>query len=255
MLPPRQPTIGELTTGLIIHGCSDGEKNECQQIYRYQRGDVGTRHAGEVGWGYNGSNGSNIAISILRVNDIGGLRIFSLGGPQNILDGFSSKFISNAFNIQPELAMKIQRKDPRGNTIYLTRGEIHLSNVIDASSCKTNNTRIATLVDPPEADHAIAKDGYFTTIDVDKFPILESVKFSASYNLMLKDVMRLPHWENSNRIVYVVKGEGLQMIMERAFVVKEGEILIVPKFLVMTEKAKSEMFEYIMFETNANPIT
>ncbi|WCJ38342.1 11S globulin seed storage protein 2 [Euphorbia peplus] len=252
---------GELTIAFLIPRCSDGEKNECQQIYNYQRGDLGARHAGEIGWSINNGNESNIIISILRVTDIDGLRIFSLGGPQNILAGFSSDFITNAFNIEAKLARKLQRKNPRGNTIYMTRGELHLTNVIDSSSYKTNNTKIVKLVDPPKADLSTTKVGYFTSIDAHEFPILESVKFSASYNLLLKDVMRLPHWENTYRIVYVVKGEGRIQVADdngkNVFndVIKEGQILVVPKFLVMAEKAKSEKFEYVTFKTNANPIS
>ncbi|WCJ38338.1 11S globulin seed storage protein 1 [Euphorbia peplus] len=255
---------GELTLAQIIPGCSKklgGEKNECEQIYHFRSGDVGARWAGDIIWSYTSGNEITIIISLLRVTDNRGLQIFSLGGPQNILGRFTSKFITNAFNINNELAMKFQRKDPRGNTIYMTRGELHLSNVIDSSSCITNNTRIAKLVDPPKADLSTTKVGYFTTIGVQEFPFLQSIEFSASYNLMFKDVMRLPHWENTYKIIYVVKGQGRIQVADdngkNVFdgIIKRGRILIVPKYLVMAEKAKSEIFEYVTFKTNANPIS
>ncbi|WCJ38333.1 11S globulin seed storage protein 1 [Euphorbia peplus] len=255
---------GELTLALFINGCpnkSDGEENECQQIYRYRGGDVGARRAGEVVWSYTTGNDILITVSLIRVTDGGGLRVFSLGGPQNLLNGFSSDFITDAFNVNSELAMKLQRKDPRGNTIYLTRGELHFSDVIDSSSPVTNNSRIAKLVDSPKEVLCTTEAGYFTTIDVHKFPFLESVHFSGSYNLMFKDVMRLPHWENTQRILYVVKGEGRIQVADdngkNVFDddVNEGRILVVPKFMVMAEKANSERFEYVTFKPNANPIS
>ncbi|WCJ38348.1 13S globulin seed storage protein 1 [Euphorbia peplus] len=255
---------GKLTVGRIIPRCSqksDGEKNECQKIYQYEKGDVTATRAGEIIWSYNGGNETVIVISIYRVTNIDTLRVFSLGGSQKILNGFSSDFISNAFNIDVELAMKLQVEDRRGIIIYIS-SEIDLPNVItDESFDNNNNTRIAKLSGPSKKDLFIPKVGYFATVDAREFPILELIKFSASYNLLLKDVMRLPHWENSYRIICVLKGEGQIQVAgdngKNVFnkVIKEGQILLVPKYFVMAEQAKKKIFEYVIFKTIANPIS
>ncbi|WCJ38255.1 11S globulin seed storage protein 1 [Euphorbia peplus] len=278
---------GEFKCG-FFHKCSGNStakknENECGQFYRYRSGDVGTRNGGELLWDYNDGNETTIVISLFRTsNNIDTLQIFPLGGPQNMLGGFDLKYITEAFNINSELALKLQRKDIRGNFINATSCGIDFSNVPIIQSCprkdqqakvgvsnvgdelreyvcNDNNSRIETLSDPSVADVFIPEVGYFTTIDAHKFP--QSNQFSVSYNLLLEDVIRLPHWENTYRIILVVKGEGCIQVVDgngkNVFdgVVKEGQVLIVPKYLVMAEKSNSKIFVYVTFMPNANPIS
>ncbi|XP_065874667.1 11S globulin seed storage protein Ana o 2.0101-like [Euphorbia lathyris] len=275
---------GKLMFGLIIPECSqelDGEKSEYHMISHLQSGDVLAYRAGETFWGYNDGNENFIATVISRTSNTDPLRMFCLGGPQNILGGLSLEFTTKAFNINNELATKLQRKIGRKhNTICVTESELHLSNspttqpypkhdqqegngsynVNDGSSCNIN-TRIVKISDPLRADLFMPEVGHFTTIDVHQLPILESSQLSISYNFLLKDVMRLPHWENSYTIFYVMKGEGhIQIVNDSGKnvfddIIKEGQLLPVPHSFLIAEQAKSEKFEYVTFKTNANPIT
>ncbi|WCJ38326.1 11S globulin seed storage protein 1 [Euphorbia peplus] len=265
--------------GLKIPGCSqesDDKKNDCQQIHPFQTGDLVALRAGETLWSYNSGNETVIIIVLYRLTNIDHLRTFFLGGSQNILHGFSSKFISDAFNIDNELATKLQSKDLRGSIIY-TGGGLHLSNpptsqpssrqqerkglydVVEESFCNIN-TRIAKISDPSNMDLFIPEVGHLTTINAHKLPVLESIQLSISYELLEKDVMRLPHWENNYKITYVLKGEGHVQVVDdngkNVFddVVKAGQILVIPPHLLVAKQGKSEIFEYIDFRTNANPV-
>ncbi|XP_065874175.1 11S globulin seed storage protein 1-like [Euphorbia lathyris] len=138
--------------GLIIPECSqelDGKKNECDNMFHLQSGDVLFFRTGETLWGYNSGNETLIFIAITRI-------------PNNDLN---------------------------------------------------------------------------------------------------RDVMRLPHWENTHSIMYVVKGEGhIQVVDDNGKNVfdgslKEGQLLIVPHSFLMAEQAKSERLEYVTFKTNGNSIT
>ncbi|WCJ38332.1 11S globulin seed storage protein 1 [Euphorbia peplus] len=249
---------GKEVTGVIIPGCSqksnDTGKNECVVLYYFEKGDLTGRVAGTPIFNYNYGTENVIILSLLRTNGTR-LRYFFLGGSQNLLNGFSNEFITQAFNVDGELATELQNKDDRGSIIYVTRGEIDLSNYPTAQEQEQK------LADPSKADVFIPGAGYLNTIDAREFPFLASVGFSASYTFMYEDVMRLPHWENTNRIMYMVKGEGRIQVAnddgKNVFddIVKEGQFLIVPEFLVMAEKAKSEMSEYLTFMTDANPIS
>ncbi|XP_065875695.1 11S globulin seed storage protein Ana o 2.0101-like [Euphorbia lathyris] len=267
--------------GVIIPGCSqelNSEKNECEHILHFQSGDVFALRPGETLWSYNSGCEPIIVIAIYRITHTDPLRRFVLGGPQNILDGFSLKFIVKAFNIDNELATKLQSKiDLRGIIIYLTDG-LHLSNSTTTKQCSRYdqqeqkgfynakdeffcniNTRITKISEG--ADLYIPQVGHLTTMDAHEFPILESIQLSLSYNLLLKDVMRLPHWDNNDNIIYVVKGEGhIQVVDDNGKnvfddMVKEGQVLLVPHSFLMVEQSNSERFEYVTFKTNANPIT
>ncbi|WCJ38327.1 Legumin type B [Euphorbia peplus] len=248
---------GNVMFGMTIPGCSQGydkQKNVCQKIHHFQSGDVVAFRPGEIGWIYNGGNTTFIMIAIYDVVTDDQFRTFFLGGPQNMLHGFSSKLIAEAFNIDNSLARKLRKMDLRGSITYTTGGGLHLYT-------SPNTTRGAKISDPLTADLFIPNVGHFKTIDAHKLPILESFQLSVSYSHLLKDVMRLPHWENSYSLIYMVKGEGeIQVSNEignNVFhdIVKEGQLLVVPQNFVLTEKAKSEMFEYVSFKTNANPIT
>ncbi|XP_065850698.1 11S globulin seed storage protein Ana o 2.0101-like [Euphorbia lathyris] len=272
---------GNVIFGLIISECSqelDGEKNECHQILRVHSGDVFFSRAGETFFINNDGDESLIVVGISRISNTDPFRIFSLGGLTNILAGFSSKFITKAFNVTHELATKLQRQiDLRGSTEYMTGGGFHLSsstttppcpkqerkgpyNVNDESLCNIN-TRIAKISDPSRADLFIPRVGQLTTIDVHQLPVLESSQLSVTYTLLLKDVMRLPHWQNGYSAIYVVKGKcHIQVVDDNGKnvfdgIVKEGQLLLVPHSFLMAEQAKSEIVEYITFKTNGNPIT
>ncbi|XP_065874690.1 prunin 1 Pru du 6.0101-like [Euphorbia lathyris] len=271
---------GKAILGLIIPGCSqelDGETNECQKILRIQSGDVFVLRAGEVNWFYNDGNETYISIVITRLPSPEPRRGFQLGGSENILSGFSSEFITKAFNINNELATKLRNNmDHRGRIdggFYLSSSPTtqpcqkqdqqernYPYNVKDEFLCNIN-MRIAKLSDPSSADLFIPQVGHLTTVDVHQLPILKSSQLSASYNLLLEDVMRLPHWENSSSIIYVIKGEGQIQVVDdngnNVFddIIKEGQLLLVPKYYVFAEQAKCEMFEYVTFKTTANPIT
>ncbi|XP_065874689.1 11S globulin seed storage protein Ana o 2.0101-like [Euphorbia lathyris] len=275
---------GKAILGLIIPECSQklyGETNECQKILRIQRGDVFIFPVGEVAWFYNDGNETYIAIVIARLPSPEPFRKFHIRGSENILGGFSSEFITKAFNINNNLATKIRNNtDLRGRTIYVTGGGLHLSSSPTTQPCKKQdqqernrtynvkdepfcniNTRIAKMFDPLSTDLFIPQVGHLITVDVHQLPILESSQLSASYNLLLKDAMRLPHWENGYSMIYVVKGEGqIQVVDDKGNnvfddIVKEGQLLPVPKYYVLSEQAKCEMFEYVTFKTTANSIT
>ncbi|XP_065873976.1 11S globulin seed storage protein 1-like [Euphorbia lathyris] len=275
---------GKLMFGLIVPECSqelDGEKNEYDEIFHLESGEVLAYRGGETFWGYNDGNETCVVIVISRTPNTDPLRIFCLGGPQNILGGLSLEFTTNAFNINNELATKLQRKIGRKhNTICVTESELHLSNspttqpypkqdqrerkgsynINDESFCDIN-TRMVKISDPSRADLFVPELGHFTTIDVHQLSIHESSQLSISYNLLLKDVMRLPHWEKSYSIFYVVKGEGhIQIVSDSGKnvfddIIKEGQLLSVPHSFLIAEQAKSDRFEYVTFKTNANPIT
>ncbi|XP_065878723.1 12S seed storage protein CRC-like [Euphorbia lathyris] len=271
---------GKALFGLIIPECSqklDGGTTECQQITRIQSGDVFVFRAGEVAWFYNDGNENYVAVVITRLPIPDRRRNFEIGGSQNILGGFSSEFITKAFNINNELATKIRNNtDLRGRT----DGGLYSSSSPTTQLCQKQdqqerngpyngkdkffcniNTRIAKMSDPSSADLFIPQVGHLTTIDVHQIPILESSELSASYTLLLKDAMRLPHYENNYSMIYVVKGEGLIEVVDdngnNVFddIVKEGQLLLVPKYYVLSEQAKCGRFEYVTFKTNANPTT
>ncbi|XP_065875540.1 11S globulin seed storage protein Ana o 2.0101-like [Euphorbia lathyris] len=273
---------GKLMFGVIIPECiqeSDGEKNEYHTISYLRRGEVLAYHAGEIFWGYNDGNETCVVLVISHAPNTDPLRLFCLGGPQNMLGGLSLEFTTNAFNINNELATKLQRKIGRThNTICVTESELHLSNspttqpypkhdqrerkgsynVNEESFCDINTTRIVKISDPSRADLFVPEVGHFTTIDVHQLAIHESSQLSISYN---KDVMRLSHWENGYSIFYVVKGEGhIQVVNDSGKnvfddIIKEGQLLTVPHSFLIAEQSKTDMFEYVTFKTNANPIT
>ncbi|WCJ38323.1 Glutelin type-B 2 [Euphorbia peplus] len=264
---------GKGTLGLINHGCSKelkGEEKECEKIHHIQSGDLVALRAGEGVWAYNSGNETLSVLSIHYITNADGHRSFNLGGSTNILNGFSPEFITGAFNIDNDLANKLLRKkDLRGSVTYTSDGGLHYNspcprhdqpNFVDEFLCNVKS-RTTKISDPSRADLFIPEVGYLTSIDALKLPVLESIQLSVSYELLRKDVMRLPHWENSYTITYIVKGEGHVQVVDdngkNVFdgILKEGQIFVIPQHLVLAKRAKSETFEYVTFKTTANPIT
>ncbi|XP_065874691.1 prunin 1 Pru du 6-like [Euphorbia lathyris] len=213
---------------LLLHSCiATSSKTNCQVIHRLFAREPDIRNptgSAEI-WNPNSDLFQCAGAQVARYNVKPNGYVLPLynnapkivytaqGGSQSILAGFSLEFITKAFNINNELAIKLQNKmDFRDSTIYMTGGGLDFSSSPTAQPCRNQdqqgrkgldndkdesfcniNTRTLRISDPSRADLFIPKVGYLKTIDLHQLSILESSQLSISYNHLLKDVMRLPH--------------------------------------------------------------
>lgn len=207
----------------------------------------------------------------------------------SLLSGFSERLLAEIFNIDENLARKLQNQNDDRGAIVRVQDELQglipqseeeeqeeqqqggrrsRSNGIEETFCSMRLKH--RTADPSQADIYNPRGGRLTSINSFNLPILQYLQLSAergflSFNLILillpnlQNAIYAPHWNiNAHSIVYIVRGSGrIQIVRETGDAVfndrvREGQMLVVPQNFAVVKRAGDEGLEWISFKTNAN---
>ncbi|XP_065876391.1 11S globulin seed storage protein Ana o 2.0101-like [Euphorbia lathyris] len=301
------------------------DQDQHQQIRRFRQGDIIALPAGVAHWGYNDGNEDVVAVSVLDTangaNQLDNMpRHFYLAGNleddfrkhyqqqgkrplfpspryssrgrqseksscNNLFCGMDSKMIAEAFNIDEQLARKLQsQNDFRGGIVRVeeqlqvvrpprTQQEMQQ---MEREQCRPGGGCVANgaeetycsmrlkenIADPSRADIYVPEVGRVSTVNGHNLPILQSIRMSASHVVLHCDAMRMPHWHlHAHSIMYCVEGQArVQIVDENGKSMfdgtfRKGQVLTVPQNFVVMKQAESERFEYVAFKTSAYTMT
>ncbi|EEF37812.1 11S globulin seed storage protein 1 [Ricinus communis] len=300
---------------------SSRQQEQHQKIRHFRRGDVIALPAGIAHWCYNDGNEPLIAVSVLdtgnNANQLDrnprnfylagnpedefqqqsrrpgerGHGEYSLGGSSerrqrscnNVFCGMDSRFIAEAFNIDEQLARRIQGQDDARGNIVRVEGRIQVTrpprtqqereeqlereyeqgrrhyNGIEETFCTMRMRE--NIADPSRADIFVPEVGRMSTVNSHSLPILRWLKLSASHAVLRNNAVRLPHWHmNSHSILYAIRGQArIQVVNENGNSVfdgsvRQGQVLTLPQNFVVVNRAESDNFEYVSFNTNDNAV-
>uniref|UniRef100_J3LBT5 Cupin type-1 domain-containing protein n=1 Tax=Oryza brachyantha TaxID=4533 RepID=J3LBT5_ORYBR len=98
-----------------------------------------------------------------------------------------------------------------------------------------------------------------TSLNSQKFPILNLVQMSATRVNLYQNVILSPFWNvNAHSLVYTTQGRGRVQVVSNFGKtmfddeLRPGQLLIIPQHYVVLKKAQREGFQYIAIKTNAN---
>ncbi|XP_050205091.1 11S globulin-like [Mercurialis annua] len=293
---------------------SSRTRDQHQKIHHFRQGDIIVLPAGVAHWCYNDGNEPVIAVSLLDTTnsnnqlDMNPRNFYLAGNPEdefqkfqsggersrgsrsesqrgscnNLFCGLDSRLISESFNIDEQLARKLQSEnDNRGSIVRIEGGlrvvrpprteqerreqeergrEGRSINGLEETFC-TMRIR-ENIAHPSRADVYIPEVGRVSTLNSHNLPILRNLQLSASHVVLENNAVRLPHWHvNAHSILYAIRGQArIQIVNENGNsvfdgTVKERQVLIVPQNFVVVKRAESERFEYVTFNTNDNAMT
>ncbi|XP_062105104.1 legumin B-like [Humulus lupulus] len=309
---PGCPETFERGTSASSRGyTSQGSDEQHQKVREIREGDIVALPAGVADWVYNSGDSPLVLIAFVDVgNQANQLDQFSrrfhlAGNPHreqkteqearlrsqsrsqqrrqeeqnpngNIFSGFDTRILAESFNIDTELANKLQNRDDMRERIVRVREDLHIIapsriqeeerrrygrsedyNGLEETFC---TLRLRENIDrPSQADIFNPRGGRVTTLNSYNLPILRSLQLTAERGVLYKNGMMAPHFNlNSHSVVYVTRGSARVQVADdngRSVFdgeVREGQVFVVPQNYAVVKKASSQGFEWIAVKTNNN---
>ncbi|KAL1368096.1 hypothetical protein HN51_022216 [Arachis hypogaea] len=197
----------------------------------------------------------------------------------NVFSGLALETLIGSFNVQREIAEKVQGlKDWRGSIILVKEGLDWLSpeeeeeeeglekrkkgdvNGIEETLC--SYSFVHPLGEPRmHADKYNPRGGHITSLNTPNMAVLQYLQLGLDRGVLYKDAILVPHYNlNCHAVIYCTRGSALvQVINENGKrvldeEVKEGQVLIVPQHYIVVKKAGSDAFDWVAIKTSDNPI-
>ncbi|KAJ0092107.1 hypothetical protein Patl1_25601 [Pistacia atlantica] len=193
----------------------------------------------------------------------------------NILSAFDEEILAQSFNIDTQLARRLQKeKRQRGIIVrvqedlevlsphrqgqeqeYEEERERRQRNGLEETFCTMTLTY--NINDPSRADVYNPRGGRVSSVNALNLPILRFLQLSAKKGVLHRDAILAPHWNvNAHSIVYITRGNGrIQIVSENGESVfdgeiREGQLVVVPQNFAVVKRAGSDKFEWVSFKTN-----
>ncbi|EAY85208.1 hypothetical protein OsI_06570 [Oryza sativa Indica Group] len=206
---------------------------------------------------------------------------------QNIFNGFGTELLSEALGINTVAAKRLQsQNDQRGEIVHVKNGlqllkptltqqqeqaqaqyqEVQYSEQQQTSSrwngLEENFYTIKARVNienPSRADSYNPRAGRISSVNSQKFPILNLIQMSATRVNLYQNAILSPFWNvNAHSLVYMIQGQSRVQVVSNfgktVFdgVLRPGQLLIIPQHYAILKKAEREGCQYIAIKTNAN---
>ncbi|KAJ4837057.1 hypothetical protein Tsubulata_011158, partial [Turnera subulata] len=280
-------------------------RDQHQRVHHFRQGDVIALPAGVAHWAFNDGNEPVVAVHLLDMSNSANQldsyprNFYLAGNPQdefqmsgekgmdnycrhrqrgscnNVFCGMEARFLAEAFNVDEQVAMRLQsRDDMRGPIVRVKEGlqvvrpptlrgeeQQHRGgrrdNGVEETFCSMRIKE--NLDDPSRADVFSPEAGRLSSLNSHNLPILRALRISAERGVLYNDAMMVPHWnQNAHSIIYAIRGQArLQVVDHSGQTVfngelREGQVLTVPQNFAAAKRAEGERFEWVAFKTNDN---
>ncbi|XP_050218011.2 legumin B-like [Mercurialis annua] len=302
----------------------ESQRDQHQKVRQIRQGDVISLPAGVAQWIYNNGRNPLVLVQIIDTSnpanqlDQNHRDFFLAGNPQqevqsqrgessmrsrggrgssargesrrssNVFSGLDESIISEAFNIDSNLARKLRgENDNRGIIVNVehdlemlapprsqeeerqqqreeaqrqlerSRGSRSppLFNGVEETFCTARMRH--NLDNPSESDIFNPRAGRVTNVNSHNLPILRFLRLSIQKAVLYSNALMTPHWNiNAHSIRYITRGSGrVQIVNENGNSVFDGQVqrgqmLTVPQNFVVITKASNEGLEWVSFKTN-----
>ncbi|BFG19824.1 hypothetical protein CerSpe_060980 [Prunus speciosa] len=222
-------------------------------VIKLKKGDVIPIPLGSVSWWFNngGSNSEELVVVFLgettRAYIPGQFTYFFVAGTQSLLGGFSTEFVSKAYNITKDEADKITKSQT--GVLIIKLGEDEKTKIPKPSE---NSTRKLVR-------NITCKT---TTLTEKEFPFLKQAGLSASLIKLEANAISSPIYttDATVQVVYVAGGSGQiqivglngQLVLDTE--VKAGDLLVVPSFFMVAKLSGGNGLECFSVITSSQPV-
>ncbi|XP_057466192.1 cocosin 1-like [Actinidia eriantha] len=219
---------GSCTVGMVFPNTSK------EKVVTIKQGDAIPVGVGVVSWWFNGGDSDLVIVFVGETSEAhvpGEFTYFLLTGAMGVLKGFSTEFITRAYNLNKEEASKLVTSQTGALIIKLEEG------ISIPQACKGTPGNENELLD-------------------------KQVGLSAMLVKLKANEVSSPIYvaDSGVRVTYVVKGSGRVQIVgingERVLdaEVKAGDLFVVPRFFVAMEAAGGEGMECFSVITSPQPV-
>ncbi|KAF7126492.1 hypothetical protein RHSIM_Rhsim11G0128900 [Rhododendron simsii] len=233
--------------GYVLQGsCRVGTVSPSASIEKVvviKEGDVIPVPIGLVSWWFNAGDFDTIIVFIREasMSQISGeITYFFLTGTLGVLRGFSTEFISKAYNLNQNEANTLVMNQTGGVIVKLSKG----------------------IQIPQPQNYAENYDEFASTLTTAvEFTSIEQVGLSFKHVKLGGNAVFQPVYvTDSVQVAYVIKGSGRvqfagangEKLLDAT--VKAGELFVVPRFVVAIEIADAQGMEYLSVVTSSKPV-
>uniref|UniRef100_A0A0E0CIK2 RING-type domain-containing protein n=1 Tax=Oryza meridionalis TaxID=40149 RepID=A0A0E0CIK2_9ORYZ len=291
--PGCPATYQQQSQQFLFQGESQSQKfiDEHQKMHQFRQSDIVALPTGVAHWFYNDGDTPVVALYVYdtknsanqleprhrefllagknnRVQQVHGHSIQQHSG-QNIFNGFSVELLSEALNSNTVTTKRLQsQNDQRGEIIHVKKGLQLLKPTLtqrqeqEQAQYQENLCTIKTrlnIENPSCADSYDPRAGRITSLDSQKFPILNIIQMSATRVNLYQNAILTPFWNvNAHSLMYVIQGRARVQVVSNLGktvfddVLRPEQLLIIPQNYVVLKKAQHEGCQYIAINTNAN---
>ncbi|KAJ7530176.1 hypothetical protein O6H91_15G083200 [Diphasiastrum complanatum] len=256
---------GSARMGLIL---PEGDRDIEHYVYCVQKGDVIAVPQGVPTWWYNDGNERT---EIIGIDDTTGgeqpgrVEPFFLAGGKDercggVLRGFDREILARAWDVDEQTVTRLLESQ-NGTVIVRVREGIEMPEVRTDHEL---NTFFADFVYRIERSHAdvVERGGQLHAVNRYKLPALRHLDLGLSCVTLEPNAMCAPGWSvNAHKVIYIVRGNGRIQIVrnngEKALntQVKEGSLIVVPRFFPAVKIAGSDGLDYLSVSTSDMPLT
>lgn len=231
-----------------------------EKVLKIKKGDTIPVPSGVVSWWYNGGDSELIVVFLGETSKAyvpGEFTYFLLTGAQGILSGFSTEFVSKAYDMNEDEANAVAKSQTGVLIVKLEEGTS-----MPCPVSGENNNKMTYNIDREVPDIDVAKAGAFTMLTPTKFPFLGEVGLSANHETLCPNAICTPIYttDSTFQVTYVVGGSGRIQIVgikgERILDTKvtAGHLFVVPRFFAVSKVADEEGLECFSIVTSSQPV-
>ncbi|OWM84906.1 legumin J-like [Punica granatum] len=219
-----------------------------ERVVKLKKGDMIALPVGTISWWFNdGQDNSDLVIVFLGSTSNsyipGTFTYFFLAGPQSILGGFSPEVTRRAYNMNKKEVTELTESQPHPLIVKL-----------NAHTGIGDLAKTEAIIGRP-----LLEDGRSTVeLTGSEVPLLEQAGLSVQWVRLDAGALLGPTYtaDTSARVMYMVGGSGRVEIVGfngkrcMAEVVKEGEVVVVPKFFTVAAVAGEDGMECVTVTTS-----
>ncbi|XAR60536.1 hypothetical protein NMG60_11033953 [Bertholletia excelsa] len=233
------------------------EKEE--KVVAIKKGDAIALPFGVVTWWYNKEDTELVVLFLgetLKAHKAGSFTDFFLAGSNGIFTGFSTEFVSRAWDMEESIVKNLVGNQTGSGIVQLDAGA--------KMPEPKNEHRKGMALNCEEAplDVDIKNGGRVVVLNTKNLPLVGEVGFGADLVRLDGRAMCSPGFscDSALQVTYIVRGSGRVQVVgvdgKRVLetTVKAGNLFIVPRFFVVSKIADPDGMEWFSIVTTPNPI-
>ncbi|KAL7264555.1 hypothetical protein ACSBR1_002501 [Camellia fascicularis] len=249
--------VAYVLQGKGVAGIVLPEKQE--KVIAIKKGDAIALPFGVVTWWYNKEDTELVVLFLgdtSKAHKSGSFTDFFLTGSNGIFTGFSTEFVSRAWDLKEDVVKNLVAKQTGNGIVKLEAG---------FKMPEPNNQHrdgMALNCEEAPLDVDIKKGGRVVVLNTKNLPLVGEVGLGADLVRLDGSAMCSPGFscDSALQVTYIVRGSGRVQVVgidgKRVLetTLKGGNLFIVPRFFVVSKIADPEGMEWFSIITTPDPI-
>ncbi|KAF8010686.1 hypothetical protein BT93_J1363 [Corymbia citriodora subsp. variegata] len=230
-----------------------------EKVIAIKKGDAIALPFGVVTWWYNQEDTSLVVLFLgdtSKAHKAGEFTDFFLTGSNGIFTGFTTEFVSRAWDLGEDIVKKLVGSQPGSGIVKLDDG------IKMPEPKKVHRNGMVLNCEEAPLDVDIKNGGRVVVLNTQNLPLVSQVGLGADLVRLDGSAMCSPGFscDSALQVTYIVSGSGRAQVVgvdgKRVLetTVKAGNLFIVPRFFVVSKIADPDGLAWFSIITTPNPV-